>query len=67
MAKRKYTCPHCGRPIRVVSNKCTYNYLYCPDCNLRYTMDKTTGSYISEYEPRNIVKFKGGLNHENFS
>lgn len=59
MAKRKYTCPHCSKPIKIVSNKLGNNYLYCPDCNLRYTVNKITGSFIAEYEPRKIVKFKG--------
>lgn len=64
MAKRKYVCPHCSKPIRVVSNKDNYNYLYCPDCNLRYAMNKATGVFVSEYEPRNRVIFKGGVNYE---
>ena len=63
MAKRKYTCPHCGKPIRVVSNRDNYNYLYCPDCNLRYAMNKATSVFVSEYEPRK-VKYIGGINHE---
>lgn len=59
MAKRKYACPHCNKLIRVVTNRDNYNYLYCPDCNLRYAMNKSTGMFVSEYEPRKIVKFKG--------
>ena len=60
MAKRKYACPHCNRPIRVISNRLDHNYLYCSDCNLRYIVDKTTKMFIAEYEPRKIVKFKKG-------
>lgn len=59
MAKRKYTCPHCNKLIRVVSNRDNYNYLYCPDCNMRYAMNKATGVFVSEYAPRIITKLKG--------
>lgn len=58
MTRRKYTCPHCSRQIKVVTNRDNYNYLYCPDCDLRYAMDKPTGRFVSEYKPRKITKFK---------
>ena len=57
MAKIKNRCPHCNEPIRVVTNKGNHNYLYCSNCDLRYTMDKTTKRFIAEYKPREIKLF----------
>lgn len=58
----KTRCPHCNELIRVVSNNTNRNYLYCPKCDMRYVMDKTTKRFIAEYKPRKVIKFKTNNN-----
>ena len=64
MAKRKYVCPHCGKPIRSACHTREANYFDCDDCKLRYRIQN--GSYLYEYKPAtyNRVRFKGGVNYE---
>lgn len=59
MAKRKYVCPHCGKPIRSSYHTKNANYFDCDSCKLRYRIQN--GIYVYEYTPttRNRVIFKG--------
>lgn len=59
MAKRKYTCPHCGRSLRNVCHTKGANYFECDECNLRYRIQN--GTYLYQYVPTRVnkVMFKG--------
>lgn len=59
MAKRKYVCPHCGKPIRSSCHTKNANYFDCDSCKLRYRIQNDI--YVYEYTPttRNRVIFKG--------